>query len=89
MNVKFSLCLLCLLVAPYARTATCLIDPFEKPIVSSPYGAFRQKPNATVHQGFDMVPITWAKESYNLKAAEKGKVVFADFIDGKIKTCTS
>ena len=36
-----------------------------------------------------MVPITWAKESYNLKAAEKGKVVFADFIDGKINTCTS
>ena len=36
-----------------------------------------------------MVSITWAKESYNLKAAEKEQVVFADFIDGKINTCTS
>ena len=82
MNVKFPLCLLCLLVVPYARTATCLIDPFGNPIVSSPYGAFRQKRNATVHQGFDMVPITWAKDSHNLKAAAKGKVVFADFRGG-------
>lgn len=83
MNVKFSLCLLCLLVAPYARTATCLIDPFEKPIVSSPYGAFRQKRNATVHQGFDMVPIGGVNNSTKqLKAAAKGKVVFADFRGG-------
>ena len=88
MNVKFSLYLFCL-VAPYAWTASCLIDPFKNPEISSLYGKYRRAQGATVHQGFDMVPITWAKESYNLKAAEKGKVVFADFIDGKINTCTS
>jgi len=39
MNVKFSLYLFCL-VARYAMTATCLIDPFERPEISSPYGKF-------------------------------------------------
>lgn len=82
MNAKFSLYLFCL-VAPYAMTATCLIDPFERPEISSPYGKYRAAIGATVHQGFDMVSIDKAKPSSKLlKAAAKGKIVFADFRGG-------